>query len=334
LADNKIKECIVKIKTNGSHGTGFFIVKNKILTCFHVIKDTLEENIRVIFNGEKYSVKIVDRKEETEIDLAILEVEVDNKNYLDIDERASQEDKFLTYGFADDEDFLTERGAVPITFEYEGNEKHFMKFKNGQFEEGHSGSPIINLTTNSVCGVLNASRNTLNNSGGYGIPIEKLELLGFDIPKKFNTLNPLIDELNQIEHKDIRNLETKLKDSCPEIKEYRVKKYIKQATLGKVEQSIAYDEREISTIKYMIFDECQEELMDFIDKNDKNKKLTFDEVNNFFKNYIDRAKKIIDDKRDEYKYGKFSEDIIKKIILDLIDTCYLSFDEEGIYEEK
>ena len=59
-----------------------------------------------------------------------------------------------------------------------------MKFKNGQFEEGHSGSPIINLTTKSVCGVLNASRNTDNSLGGYGIPIEKLELLkGVDIPK-------------------------------------------------------------------------------------------------------------------------------------------------------
>jgi len=186
LEENKIKECIVKIKVNNSHGTGFFIEKNKILTCFHVIKDVLEEDIKVVFNKQEYSVEIVDKKEEFYIDLAILKVEVVNEGFLTIDTTISDEYKLKSYGFAESENYFEnapnnfDRGLVPLTFEYEGNDDYFMKFKNGQFEEGHSGSPIINLSTKAVCGVLNASRNRDNSLGGYGIPIKKLELLDLD----------------------------------------------------------------------------------------------------------------------------------------------------------
>jgi len=203
LEENEIKECIVKIKTNGSHGTGFFIDTNKILTCFHVIKDTLEEDIKVVFNGDEYSVKIVDRKEEFEIDLAILNIEVNNRNFLNIDETILDEHKLRSYGFANSEDYFDnapegfERGCVPVTLEYEGTDNHFIKLKNGQVEEGHSGSPIINLTTKSVCGVLNISKNPNNSLGGYGIPIEKLKLL--DLNKKVvNMLEIAIKETDTL----------------------------------------------------------------------------------------------------------------------------------------
>ena len=85
MEENEIKDCIVKIQINGSHGTGFFIEKNKVLTCSHVIKDTLETDIKVIFNGKEYSVEILDKKEDPTIDLAILKVEVDNENFFKID---------------------------------------------------------------------------------------------------------------------------------------------------------------------------------------------------------------------------------------------------------
>ena len=183
MEENEIKNCIVKIKTNNGHGTGFFIGTNKILTCFHVIKDTAEGDIKVLFKDDKYSVEVLDKKEEFEIDLAVLKVEADNKDFLKIDKTISDGDKLKSYGFANTEDYFDnapkdfERGIVPITLEYEGDDDHFMKFKNGQVEEGHSGSPIINLITKSVCGVLRTSRNTDTNLGGYGIPIDKLKLL-------------------------------------------------------------------------------------------------------------------------------------------------------------
>lgn len=186
MEENEIKECIVKIKTQNGNGTGFFIDTNKILTCFHVIKDMLDTDIKVVFNDEEYSVEILDTKEEFEIDLAILKVKTHNKKIVKIYDVIDNNHEIKSYGFANSkyhfsaapEDF--DRGLVPVTLVYEGNDDHFMKFKDGQVEEGYSGSPIINLTTKSVCGVLNISRNTDNSLGGYGIPIDKLKLLDLD----------------------------------------------------------------------------------------------------------------------------------------------------------
>jgi len=186
LEENDIKECIVKVKTKDSHGTGFFIDTNKVLTCFHVIKDMLDTDIKVIFNGKEYSVETLDTKEEFEIDLAILKVETDNKKTVKMYDVIDNKHEIKSYGFANSKYHFSaapenfDRGLVPVTLEYEGNDDHFMKFKDGQIEEGYSGSPIINLTTKSVCGVLNASRNTDNSLGGYGIPIDKLKLLDLD----------------------------------------------------------------------------------------------------------------------------------------------------------
>jgi len=182
LEENEIKKCIVKIKINDSHGTGFFIDTNKILTCFHVIKDTPENEIEVVFNDEEYSVEILDKKED--IDLAILKVEIGNDSFLEQDNINFIEinKTFQAYGFGYDEDL--ERGLVPITFEYEGDTDSRMKFRGGQFEEGHSGSPILDLDTKKVIGVVDMSRNTDNSLGGYGIAIEKLKLLDLNKEKK------------------------------------------------------------------------------------------------------------------------------------------------------
>ena len=182
MEENEIKKCIVKIQTNASHGTGFFIDTNKILTCFHVIKNVDIDELKVVFNGKDYSVEILDKNED--IDLVVLKVEVVTDSVLKQDNTSSLEinKTFQAYGFAHDEDL--NRGLVPITFEYEGSTDSFMKFKNGQFEEGHSGSPILDIDTKKVVGILNISRNTDNSLGGYGIPIEKLELLDLDKDKK------------------------------------------------------------------------------------------------------------------------------------------------------
>lgn len=184
MEENEIKNCIVKIKTNNGHGTGFFIGTNKILTCFHVIKDTAEGDIKVLFKDDEYSVEVLDKKEEFEIDLAVLKVEIDSNSFLEQANIGSSEinKTFQAYGFGYDEDL--ERGLVPITFQYEGNTENRMKFKDGQFEEGHSGSPILDLDTKKVIGIVDMSRNTFNSLGGYGISIDKLKLLDINKEKK------------------------------------------------------------------------------------------------------------------------------------------------------
>ena len=67
--------------------------------------------------------------------------------------------------------------------------------------------------------------------------------------------------------------------------------------------------------------------------NKGKKKLESQELKVFIENYISDAKDIIEDKKKVYHYPTFTDDFIQKIILDLIDECYLSFDEKGIYDD-
>lgn len=351
LEINNLNEIIVKV----NEGSGIILKfeadkKCYVLTAYHNIKDSIENKEDISLSNDKsepYSI-IGEPYNDRVNDFTLLRIKYIQKNIPIIKENKniSPDDSITFIGYPD-----------------KANEKR--KRLNGQVIEWNNSKTSVNVIDENIQGSFVEKEKTkevivgFSGSGVFKKDGQKLSLIGilkslpeenFDYKEiscvsiekilkfiqdknlaKQTFSNPLMAEWNKIEHEDARNLKDKLEDACPKIKRYRVNQYIRQATLGKAEQLI-YSEREISTIRYMIFDECQDELMSFIENNEEDNDLTFNVINNLLENYIKRAKKIILDKRDEYKYGNFSDDIIKKIILDLIDECYLSFDEEGIYE--
>ncbi len=351
LEINNLNEIIVRV--NGGSGVILKFESDRkcyILTAYHNIEDFIEYNEEIELLGDEnnpYNI-IKEPFYDKHNDFALLEIEYINKNIpiVKYDKNISPDDKIIFMGYPDkgEEKRKDLSGKV--------NEWNRTKTSIKVLEENIQGSFVVKEKTNEVIvgfsgsGVFKKDGQKLSLIGilkslpeedfDYKeiscVPIEKiLEFIQNKNLAKLTFANPLMAEWNKIKHEDERNLKDKLEDACPKIKKYRVNQYIRQATLGKAEQLI-YSEREISTIRYMMFDECQDELMSFIENNEDNNSLTFNDIKNLLENYIKRAKKIIDDKRDEYQYGNFSNDIIKKIILDLIDSCYLSFDEEGIYE--
>jgi len=200
MNEEDLKKCIVRIemkvynsedsRTLISNGTGFFIEKDKILTCYHVIKKYKDiKNIKVFLNNEEspYEVHILDINED--IDFALLKIESDNTFFVEMDKIVNVEDKCYSHGFPDKEEY-NEKLEVPkdkqikdkpLTFEYEGSDKanKLMTFKGGQFEKGFSGSPILNLSTGGVCGMIIISRDTRTDLGGEGVSIDKLSLLNY-----------------------------------------------------------------------------------------------------------------------------------------------------------
>ncbi|MDO7172549.1 SMEK domain-containing protein [Mariniflexile sp. AS56] len=134
---------------------------------------------------------------------------------------------------------------------------------------------------------------------------------------------------DNLEQKDIRNFKDKLLDVNSNIRDARIEMYCREIASGKVELS-NYSEREISAMKYRVFEICQKELLDFCDENEK-KELTHKEINNLITNYTEQAYKIIEERTKDYSYPFKNKDTLKKIVLALIDECYLSFDEKGIY---
>lgn len=134
---------------------------------------------------------------------------------------------------------------------------------------------------------------------------------------------------DNLEQKDIRNFKDKLLDVNSNIREARIEMYCRETASGKAELS-NYSERDISSIKYRVFEICQKELLDFCDENEKDV-LTPKDINDFISNYTEQAYKVIEERTKDYSYPFKNKDTLKKIVLALIDECYLSFDEKGIY---
>lgn len=353
LEINNLNEIIVKV----NEGSGIVLKfeadkKCYVLTAYHNIEDCIDNNEEIgLFDDKNKQYNILKKPYfNKKNDFVLLEIQYINKDIpiVKYDNNILPEDKIIFMGYPDKGEEKRKdlsgkvnewnRTKTAIKVVEENIQGAFVvKEKTNEVIVGFSGSGVFkkNGQKLSLIGILKSlPEEDFDYKEISCVAIEKiLEFIQDENLAELTFSNPLMAEWNKINHEDERNLKDKLKDACPEIKGYRIKQYIRQATLGKAEQLI-YSEREISTIRYMIFDECQDELMSFIENNEEDNNLTFNEINNLLENYIKRAKKIICDKRDEYKYGNFSDDIIKKIILDLIDTCYISFDEEGIYEEK
>lgn len=158
--------------------------------------------------------------------------------------------------------------------------------------------------------------------------IEEDILMPLNSDKKYDDLSA-VEMWDEVELNDSRNMSDKLKAVCNTIQEARVNKYCRDIASGKIELN-SHSERYISALKYRIFEVCQEELLDFVEANNKND-LTVEEINGLIDRYTNRAVKIIEDKSKDYAYPIKNEDLLRKTVLALIDECYLSFDEEGIY---
>lgn len=138
------------------------------------------------------------------------------------------------------------------------------------------------------------------------------------------------DEWDKTIPTDFRNFTDKVKDVYSEIREVRLQKFCRDIASGEVELD-SFSEREISAMKYRIFDVCQDELIDFTEKKSF-EQLNISEINELIEKYTNRAVKIIEERSVDYNYPIKNKDTLRKIVLVLINDCYLSFDEEGIYE--
>lgn len=166
-----ISQNVVKISTSYGMGTGFFIGKGVIITCAHVVART---SVNVSWKNKVLNVKHIWVNEES--DLAILEVDKINREFVLLGGQIALQQKVYIHGYS-----MTNKKEKKgdITADYEGMENSFYKFKSAQFEEGMSGSPIFNMQTGLVCGIVKSTRDKRSDLGGKGIPINYTNMKGF-----------------------------------------------------------------------------------------------------------------------------------------------------------
>jgi Trypsin-like peptidase domain/TPR repeat len=174
--DELIRQCTVKICTNGGHGTGFFVAPGIIITCAHVVEiEQLKSIIDVYWKKQLYKAKIKKIRKESSIDLALLELTSKiNHPCVYLDRSTPNDDhNFSVFGYSEkypDGDIIT----CQYEGEIEADRLPLYKFKGGQFTYGFSGSALFNKTVGKVCGVVYASRNIDTDLGGNVVPVKTI----------------------------------------------------------------------------------------------------------------------------------------------------------------
>lgn len=198
IADDALPPCTVRIDVGDSHsGTGFFVAPNVVVTCFHVLKSEEVSSAEArreitILTADGRRLPVLDRRESSPTDaddLAVLRVDADGEHpcvLLDTGLRAG--DPLHTYGYP-----IKHPEGEPTSILSEGwtGGERSLKLAYGQALPGMSGSPVLNLRTGGVCGVLKRSRDPRQALGGYAVPIRLL----FE-------LSPALQADNARHHKD------------------------------------------------------------------------------------------------------------------------------------
>jgi hypothetical protein len=162
---DQLHGCIVNISAGNAQGTGFFVAPGWILTCAHVVVG--EPSINVTWKGKVYSVQTLEIRDVNFPDIALLKIDIVNHPCVLLAGGAEPFSELYTYGFPD-----IEAQGASTTFKCEGwvgEKKELLRLKKGQVSPGMSGSPVLNLKTGAVCGVIDYTRDRYSDLGGVAI---------------------------------------------------------------------------------------------------------------------------------------------------------------------
>ncbi|MEO0534489.1 MAG: PfkB family carbohydrate kinase [Cyanobacteria bacterium P01_A01_bin.123] len=173
-----LKLCTVKLISPCGRGTGFFVAREYILTCAHVVQNEKFVQIR-LQNQESDVEAIVEQLLPDPWDLALLRVTLPtnvNPSCVYLGEEVQTRDPLYIFGYPDNFP-----NGCPVTFTCEGltgDKPAFIKFAQGQVSKGMSGAALLNQRTGKVCGILNFTRDKFSDLGGGALPsyavLEKL----------------------------------------------------------------------------------------------------------------------------------------------------------------
>ncbi|MGK7888766.1 MAG: trypsin-like peptidase domain-containing protein, partial [Leptolyngbyaceae cyanobacterium] len=175
-----LRDCTVKLVClSGTWGTGFWVAPGQLLTCAHVVDATEPAAIEVYWRGAIVGVVESVEVRSHPIDLALVSVggiAEDSRRSIScvaLDEAFEAFDDVYTYGhpteFPEGAGAIARCDDVAIT---QGVAQ--IKFQGGQIQPGHSGSPLLNRRTQSVCGVVVETLEANSRLGGLAVPVREV----------------------------------------------------------------------------------------------------------------------------------------------------------------
>ena len=186
--EDDLQRCTVRLNVASSQGTGFFIAPNWILTCAHVVESAKDKPVQVFWKAENHNyTATVTQLYKYPIDLALLKLQEDFLHHpcveLDGTEPHINDDLYI-FGYPKNSEVDYSQGDS-ASFKYEGisfkevtsSQENIIlyKLKQGQIISGFSGSPLLNLRTRKVCGIVHLSRDEGNDLGGRAVSAQVIK---------------------------------------------------------------------------------------------------------------------------------------------------------------
>ncbi|MDU1055406.1 serine protease [Clostridium baratii] len=357
-----IKEHTIILECNGVRGTAIFMSSKSpeydfIVTANHCLSN-YNENSDIIFSKKDILVKNVFKCDE--LDLAIIQIEKSNEvslfSYTDIDELEDYKGEIILYGYPNvlrDEEI----NYCRLNCKYSANSKNLVQleilreistfnFPAIEFLEGMSGSPVY-IEKNDIEVFVGMYYENSHKDFAYRhiniIPLNTIQdiindnnLSALNLSFSSNLsqeehLDPLYGKYYNLVKNDFRNLKDKIMDVCPNYNDKKIKLLARKVANTMCETGQLTEKRRAALL-YRVFLAANERQCDLV--IDEKETLTKEEINFWLNQYVDYAKKIIDEKSEEYKYILKSRDTIEGVVLQLINDCYISFDEKGYYDEE
>jgi hypothetical protein len=124
---------------------------------------------------------------------------------------------------------------------------------------------------------------------------------------------------------DFRNLKEKIKAVCTTMPPEELILLSNAVTSSKYDQQ-EHNEREIAALKFQVFSICQSSLLDIVDSFEELEPTDIDYIIGLF---TEETSKQLEECSKDFKYPFTNKVHIRRLILDLINECYLSFDRKG-----
>jgi len=135
--------------------------------------------------------------------------------------------------------------------------------------------------------------------------------------------DPTWSEFERIECSDKRNLKDKVTGVCNGVRPETITRLQRRASASLAEQQQTGHSKPLLSLKYQIYDECEEKLSKL---RQTSTSLTEQQLEQVLSELYESAKQRIKSRSADYSYPFTNEQAIRDMVLELFDSCYLSFD--------
>jgi len=173
-----IQESTLRLRTKNDYATGFFIAPGLVLTCNHVVKNLggTSDQVRATWSSQEFSLNVISSFEDP--DIALLSIDVTDHPCIFLDrEEAVVGQLSYAYGYPESD---KDGSCISPVIEGYSDRGRLLTLKDANVRHGFSGSPLLNIGTRKVCGMIilrkdrkhpsQAGQQILEPIGGQAIP--------------------------------------------------------------------------------------------------------------------------------------------------------------------